>query len=434
MIIRSLPREKVNISSPYTDSTPTRFREIAPAHTTISRRAKMVQTQEQLETSLEKALGEPQDKSLLDKGLTTTGDIIEAYDNPHQFYENLIKDIDHAKERVYITNIIVSNKDKDEISRKLLDALKRAKERGVDVKVILDEFSTNHVDGMNTVKALREAGIPVKLMDTISLKRWVKGGDLVVSEHRKVFVVDNKAYTGGVCIRDLWYKNEYRDYMLELKGKVVEDLVKSMSKSWPTKKFIVHNQVKNKGNTPIEVIYTHDGDLTFKKKAIELINKAKKKIVIEHQYLVDEDIVNALIKARERGVDVTIVLPKNKDDFINDWIYIPISKDLVRPLQEKGAKIWRYVGNGNTHLLHSKLMVIDDRYVLTGSHNFDYLSTEHSHELSLLIDSPELAREMEDKIDEAIKQSEPETPPSLFKLIWAKVMRFLVKVSPVGPH
>ena len=43
---------------------------------------------------------------------------------------------------------------------------------------------------------------------------------------------------------------------------------------------------------------------------------------------------------------------------------------------------------------HAKLAVIDRRYCLVGSHNLTQSALKHNHELSLLIDNPQLAEEI----------------------------------------
>ena len=48
-----------------------------------------------------------------------------------------------------------------------------------------------------------------------------------------------------------------------------------------------------------------------------------------------------------------------------------------------------------------KMMVVDDRYVVIGSSNFNYRSMTLSHEIALVVDSPSFAR----KAKEAAKES-----------------------------
>ena len=47
---------------------------------------------------------------------------------------------------------------------------------------------------------------------------------------------------------------------------------------------------------------------------------------------------------------------------------------------------------------HTKLVVIDNRYVFLGSHNLTQAALKHNHEVSLLLDNTALAREIADYI------------------------------------
>ena len=58
-------------------------------------------------------------------------------------------------------------------------------------------------------------------------------------------------------------------------------------------------------------------------------------------------------------------------------------------------------------LLHEKLMVVDSEYVVIGSSNFNFRSMGLSHELSLVIDSKELASRLEGHIEDVRRVSFP---------------------------
>ena len=49
-------------------------------------------------------------------------------------------------------------------------------------------------------------------------------------------------------------------------------------------------------------------------------------------------------------------------------------------------------------MFHMKAMVVDDRYTVIGSSNFNFRSMTLSHELALVIDSSEMAEEVKDEI------------------------------------
>ena len=370
-------------------------------------------------------------KAQKDESSWERGDIVKIYSSPHEFFEDLLKDIRNAKKRVYITDFIIEKESKDEISRKLVEALKAAKARGVDVVLRTDRVSLSILHAFDTFFDLKESGIPVQVAPTTSLKRLVSKGSFIESDHRKVFVIDDKAYVGGVCIKDLWYNNDYRDIMVAVKGDIVKDITKNVMSTWEGRRYV---HIPTKGGTlKMRLIYTHGGDMEFKKTVLNLIKNAKKEIFIENQYFVDEDIAKALLEAQKRGVQVKLIVPKNKDDIANDLFYIPISKLLTEDLVKAGAEVWRYKGGKKQYLLHTKLMVVDGRYTIVGSHNFDYLSTERSHELSLLIDSPEVAKKFIAHMNESIKMSEKETRITGLKRLWAKVAKLLVDIGPIGP-
>jgi len=92
-------------------------------------------------------------------------------------------------------------------------------------------------------------------------------------------------------------------------------------------------------------------------------------------------IAGELIKARQRGVEVTVILEGKKPvRFDNHATGRLLSQGGVRVIYPRQRQV--------THL---KAVVIDDRYLLMGSHNLTQSALAHNNELSVLLDSPELA-------------------------------------------
>lgn len=99
-------------------------------------------------------------------------------------------------------------------------------------------------------------------------------------------------------------------------------------------------------------------------------------------------IVDELIKAKKRGVDVAVILEKsgNQADRLN--------KENIHTaalLAEGGVKVFF---DSERVVSHQKVTVVDDRYVYLGSHNLTPSSLRHNNELSVRIDSPALAAEI----------------------------------------
>jgi len=99
-------------------------------------------------------------------------------------------------------------------------------------------------------------------------------------------------------------------------------------------------------------------------------------------------IAEELIDARRRGLAVTVVLEQSReaDDSLN------------RENRSTGIRLSRggvTVRFDSLHkTTHTKAVVIDGRFVFLGSHNLTHSALMRNNELSVLLDSPETAREI----------------------------------------
>ena len=103
--------------------------------------------------------------------------------------------------------------------------------------------------------------------------------------------------------------------------------------------------------------------------------------------------------ASERGVDIKIYMDIDSRGYAMNGMsyYLP---SLIR---KTGSEIYLVHQDENGEelpLMHEKLMLIDSRYVLIGSTNFNFRSMGLSYEISLLIDSPELAEKLKEHVRE----------------------------------
>ncbi|WP_243372067.1 phospholipase D-like domain-containing protein [Geotalea sp. SG265] len=96
-----------------------------------------------------------------------------------------------------------------------------------------------------------------------------------------------------------------------------------------------------------------------------------------------------LIKAARRGVEVTVILERNTDarDKLNDE-----NRQTAALLTRGGVRVFFDAPGITSHL---KTAVIDSRYVFIGSHNLTQSALQYNNELSVMIDSPEMAAEIQ---------------------------------------
>ncbi|WP_052884151.1 phospholipase D-like domain-containing protein [Infirmifilum uzonense] len=129
----------------------------------------------------------------------------------------------------------------------------------------------------------------------------------------------------------------------------------------------------------VEIINDRD----YYPKLLSLLSSANRSIYVAmFEFKSDTDeisrIVEILIGKSKKGVDVKVVLENTIDD--NELTY--------RRLLANGVPV-RFDTRAKT--THAKLIIVDGRFVIVGSHNWSYMAMMRNHEASVLIDSPEIA-------------------------------------------
>jgi phosphatidylserine/phosphatidylglycerophosphate/cardiolipin synthase-like enzyme len=108
---------------------------------------------------------------------------------------------------------------------------------------------------------------------------------------------------------------------------------------------------------------------------ISLMDSAQESMDIEIYVLSSRDVVEALERAKARGVGIRIIIERNTIGTGNEDIY--------RELASKGFNI-RYA-SPEFKLTHSKFMIIDGKAVLVGSHNLSNSALKYNREASVII-------------------------------------------------
>ena len=114
---------------------------------------------------------------------------------------------------------------------------------------------------------------------------------------------------------------------------------------------------------------------------------ARERVVVVTPYFVpDEVMITALQTAAISGVRVDIVVPERSNLRFVDWA----GAAMWEPLLERGCRIWRAGGAFD----HSKLMVVDGRWTLLGSGNWDARSLKLNFEFNVECYDEALAAEV----------------------------------------
>lgn len=99
-----------------------------------------------------------------------------------------------------------------------------------------------------------------------------------------------------------------------------------------------------------------------------------------------EAVLKRLLAAAKRGVRVDVVVERNQDaDDLNRS-----NAETAERLKQGGIRVCM---DAPDRVMHTKLVVIDRRYVLIGSHNLTQSALKYNREASVWIDSAPLAEE-----------------------------------------
>lgn len=307
--------------------------------------------------------------------------------------DRIVQDIDAAKRFVHVEYFMFAD---DKIGAPVIDALVRARERGVICRVLIDHLGNIGYHGP-VLKRLGAAGIPVHQM--LPAKPFDNQWNRIdLRNHRKIIVVDGViGFTGSQnLIEDTYHKRSnirrgihYIELVVRVTGPVVRELNAAFITDWysETEDLLDERTAPEmRVRTPVtgdvlcQVLpsgpgYEHDNNLML---FVSLIHAARRRIIIVNPYVVPEETtLLALTTAAQRGVEVTLVVSEIGDQFL---VY-HAQGSYYEELLKAGVRIYRYRA---PVILHSKSMSIDDDFAVIGSSNMDIRSFQLNLEVTLV--------------------------------------------------
>lgn len=357
---------------------------------------------------------------------------IEPYVNGDEAYPEMCRLIASAKKEVLLQSYIFNN---DAAGKKFLQAIRQAVQNGASVRVLVDGVGLNYsrpniISGLKKIKGLHYAVfLPSKSPFNIPFVN--------LRNHRKILIIDgHTAFFGGMNIAQgniiqSLPKEPIADITFKVEGPVTDQMARVFEEDWlfaSKKRFHAVEFPTDKplkSHTPARII--PDGpDSDYGK--IELLvlgalSCAQKHITIVTPYFLPENnILTALEVAAMRGVKVEIILPSKSNIFGMDWA---MRANFLR-LLSKDIKIYRT----QPPFDHSKILVIDDAWVLFGSANWDVRSFKLNFECVLECISPSLAQKINKIIEHKKKNAFMEKKEllekqSLCKRIYSNAFKLL---------
>ena len=367
------------------------------------------------------------EQAVADGPLVLGNSVVILEDGPNT-YAAMFGAIAGARDSINMETYILED---DEVGMRLADALIAKQQQGVQVNLIHDAVGT-----LGTKKEyfqrLSDAGINVLEFNPVNPLVAKAGWAVNKRDHRKLLVVDGRsAVLGGINISSVYSSSApgssggstsggsrggdnkslpWRDTDLLIEGPVVAPLQKLFMETWHAQKGSAlaprdyfpplqargQEVVRAIGSTPDEPFSQIYVTL------ISAINSAESEILVTNAYFVpDPQLMQALIDAAARGVDVKLILPSTTDSSL----VFHAGRAHYEPLLRGGVKLYER----REALLHAKTAVIDGVWATVGSTNLDWRSFLHNQELTAVILGQEFGAKMRAAFERDLAVSDPVT-------------------------
>ncbi|MGA2747800.1 MAG: phosphatidylserine/phosphatidylglycerophosphate/cardiolipin synthase family protein [Verrucomicrobiota bacterium] len=318
---------------------------------------------------------------------------VDLFIDGESFFPAFIQSVQEATRSVDVQVYIF---DTDDYAVEIADLLKR-RSVAVKVKVLMDDMGS-----LFAAQAPPPSPLPAGFERPADIRSYLRAGSRVrvrasanpwlTVDHRKCIIIDGRqAYIGGMNI-GRQYRYEWHDMMIGLTGPIVGRLEKDYREAWahagPLGDFAyawewVFGRVaprKHQITHPIDIrpLRTSTGKMEIYLAQLQAIERARRYVYIENAYFGDDTILRALIRARQRGVDVRVIFPSKNDSGAMQVNNLVMANDLVR----SGVRVYSYPG-----MTHVKAAIYDG-WACVGSANFDKMSLRIGQELDVAFSDP----------------------------------------------
>jgi cardiolipin synthase A/B len=300
-----------------------------------------------------------------------SGNKVTPLINGNQIFPAMLDAISNAQKTVTLENFIFRS---GKLSGQLVPLLSEKARTGTTVNVIMDSMGCSKLE-QSEVDQLEKSGVKFVKYNR---PEWHKLLRVNHRDHRKILVVDGKiGFTGGACLADEWMGNAdnkklWRDTHFRVEGPAVGQLQGVFVSNWiQTENEVLHGPhyfptLDNTGQMLARSYRTGPDDGIEAARLVYLysIAAARSHIRIAHSYFVPDDLViEALLSARKRGVNVEIMTP----GIIDANVVRRASRARWNDLMDAGVEFYEY----QPSLFHCKVMIVDDVWVTAGTVNFD---------------------------------------------------------------
>lgn len=341
----------------------------------------------------------PLNKVLRSYGIpdATSNKKFELITDPLMAYKELISCIENAKTSIYISAYIFNY---DNTTKKIINSMIKKAKEGIEIKILIDSLGSIELYLFQSrIKELREAGAKVEFFMPIfqmPFRNYIN-----LRNHRKIFIFDNvKVISGGMNISNEYLgqtadKQRWEDMLFLIEGASTEQYFEIFASDWfyASQEELLFNFDTNTSDTGETFVQVVPSGPDMSKDALYeallcAIYSAKERIWIVTPYFIpDKSIIQALIIAKHKGLDIKLITPKKT----NHPIVNLARASYMRELEEVGIEVFQY----NGVMLHAKAILFDTSSTMLGSVNLDNRSLFLNYEVATFVYSEKVTKDIQ---------------------------------------
>lgn len=334
------------------------------------------------------------------EAVSFVGNNATLYRYGSEFFPALLDAIAHAESSVCLEFYTISD---DETGRLVADALIAATRRGVQVYLLYDYIGCFDTPTAY-FKRLLKAGVSCCAFNPPPFSRGLAWFDK--RDHRKVAIIDGHcAFTGGINIANVYSgfgskPSNWRDVAIRIEGPAIQELLRLFCVFYQEESGAVPVGCEPSAapceEGPAKVMIINGGphhERSFIRSAFRVaIAGASESVTIVSPYFIPGPrVIRSLLRAAGRGVQVRLLLPHKND--------VPlvrlVSRTCYAQLLKNGIQIFEL----DSAVLHAKVLLIDESWVMVGSANVDQRSFHRNYELNVVVDCPEFGIQVAEMLE-----------------------------------
>jgi cardiolipin synthase len=357
------------------------------------------------------------------------GNKIKLCTTPESIYHNIVELIEEACESIYIATYVYAN---DDIGMDILHRLAAKASKGIRVRLLVDGVGSLHTHH-RFFRPLTEVGGRISYFMPV-LHRPFRGRTNL-RNHRKILLVDGrKVLAGGTNIAKEYIgpspqQGRWQDLSFVLQGPAVRYYASVFASDWEfasgerltDDRCDTSVDLDGKESNIVQIVPSGPdvpNDALYGSLLSAIYTSQKRLWVVTPYFVPDEPLVQALVLACRRGVDVRILLPAKSNHTLADIV----RGEYLREIQRAGGKIFLF---GET-MVHAKAFLADDEFAVLGSANIDIRSLFLDYEVAMFVYSRNIISCIDEWIGGLFSKSHEGVPAaSLIRRIFEGTVRML---------